>query len=214
MLSTAPEAPPEVMISLTPINSLMAITDILFSGVFTRFPGLQIAMSEGGIGWIPYALERADYVYQHHHAWTGTDLGGKLPSQLFHEHFWTCFIDDAAGIEARQRVGLDHIMWEMDYPHSDSTWPHAPEQLWKAIGGLPEDDIQKISHRNAMAAFSFDPFRHRAADRSTVRALRTEANDVDISIKSMGRRKADADAGALAARLAAVASKGAAPGSQ
>jgi len=211
MLSTAPEAPPEVMISLTPINSLMAITDILFSGVFTRFPGLQIAMSEGGIGWIPYALERADYVYEHHHAWTGTDLGDTRPSELFHEHFWTCFIDDAAGIEARERVGLDHIMWEMDYPHSDSTWPHAPEQLWKAIGGLPEGDIQKISHRNAMAAFSFDPFAHRPAEQCTAEALRAEATDVDITIKSMGRRKADADAGALAARLAAVASKGAAP---
>ncbi len=211
MLSTAPEAPPEVMISLTPINSLMAITDILFSGVFTRFPGLQIAMSEGGIGWIPYALERADYVYEHHHAWTSTNLGGKRPSELFHEHFWTCFIDDAAGIEARERVGLDHIMWEMDYPHSDSTWPHAPEQLWKAIGGLAEDDIAKISHRNAMAAFSFDPFAHRGAERCTVEALRAEATDVDIAVKSMGRRKADADAGALAARLAAVASKGAAP---
>ena len=48
MITTAPEAPPEVMISLTPINSLTAITDILFSGVFKRFPGLTIAMSEGG----------------------------------------------------------------------------------------------------------------------------------------------------------------------
>jgi hypothetical protein len=100
-------------------------------------------------------------------------------------------------------------MWEMDYPHSDSTWPHAPEQLWKAIGELPEDDIQKISHRNAMAAFSFDPFSRRAPDQSTVTALRAEADDVDISVKSMGRRKADADAGALAARLAAIAAKGA-----
>jgi predicted TIM-barrel fold metal-dependent hydrolase len=210
MLSTAPDAPPEVMIALTPVNSHMAVTDILFSGVFQRFPGLQLAMSEGGIGWIPYALERADYVYQHHHAWTGTDLDGKLPSQLFHEHFWTCFIDDASGLEARRRVGLDHIMWEMDYPHSDSTWPNAPEQLWKALGELPDAEIEQISHQNAMRAFSFDPFRHRAKEQSTVRALRAEAADVDISIKSMGRRKADADGGALAAQLAAVASKGAA----
>jgi hypothetical protein len=209
MISTAPEAPPEVMISLTPINSLTAITDILFSGVFARFPGLNIAMSEGGIGWIPYALERADYVYRHHHAWTGTELGGKQPSELFHEHFWTCFIDDAAGVEARDRVGLDHMMWEMDYPHSDSTWPDAPEQLWQCIGALPDDDIEKITHRNAMACFSFDPFAQRPKEQCTVRALRAEASDVDIEVKSMGRRKADADAGALAARLAAVASKGA-----
>jgi hypothetical protein len=166
-------------------------------------------MSEGGIGWIPYALERADYVTRHHHAWTGTDLGGKLPSELFHEHFWTCFIDDAAGLEQRDRVGADHIMWEMDYPHSDSTWPDAPEQLWRSLGRLPEADIHGITHEHAMRAFSFDPFAHRSKARSTARALRAEAADVDIQIKSMGRRKADADGGALAAQLAAVASKGA-----
>jgi hypothetical protein len=155
-------------------------------------------------------LERADYVTRHHHAWTGTDLGGKLPSELFHEHFWTCFIDDAAGLEQRERVGVDHIMWEMDYPHSDSTWPDAPEQLWRSLGDLPSHAIEGISHRNAMRCFSFDPFAHRPRERCTARALRSEAADVDIAVKSMGRRKTDADGGALAARLAAVASKGAA----
>lgn len=207
---TAPDAAPEVMISLTPVNSLQAITDILFSGTFGRFPGLQIAMSEGGIGWIPYALERADYAYNHHHAWTHTDLGGKLPSELFHEHFWTCFIDDKAGVEMRHLVGVDRMMWEMDYPHSDSTWPTAPEQLWTNIGYLPDAEINAITHENAMRAFSFDPFRHRARERATVAALRSEASDVDISVKSMGRRKAEAGGAALSARLASVAAKGAA----
>ena len=75
---------------------------------------------------------------------------------------------------------------------------------------MPDDDIDKISHRNAMACFSFDPFRAPAEGAVHVR-VRCEPRraDVDIEIKSMGRRKADADAGALAARLAAVASKGA-----
>ena len=209
MVVTAPDAPPEVMISLTPVNSFTAITDILFSGVFRRFPGLQIAMSEGGIGWIPYALERADYVTRHHHAWTGTDLGGKLPSELFHEHFWTCFIDDAAGLEQRDRVGADRIMWEMDYAHSDSTWPNAPEQLWASLRALPQTAIDGISHAHAMRAFSFDPFAHRPREQCTVRALCAEADDVDVEIKSMGRRKAEADGGTLSARLAAVAAKGA-----
>jgi predicted TIM-barrel fold metal-dependent hydrolase len=213
MVITAPDAPPDVMISLTPVNSLQAITDILFSGVFTRFPKLQMAMSEGGIGWIPYALERADYVHKHHRAWTHTNLGGRLPSEIFHEHFWTCFIDDAAGIEMRQKVGVNKMMWEMDYPHSDSTWPNAPELLWQTLTGVPDDEINKITHRNAMAAFSFDPFAHRAKKNATVAALRAEAADVDISVKSMGRRKADAAGGSLSAALAAVASRGAAQAS-
>jgi predicted TIM-barrel fold metal-dependent hydrolase len=201
------------MISLTPVNSLQAITDILFSGIFKRFPDLQMAMSEGGIGWIPYALERADYVHRHHSAWTGTDLGGKKPSELFYEHFWTCFIDDRAGTAMRDLVGVDRIMWEMDYPHSDSTWPNAPEQLWENIGGLPDEEIHGITHRNAMRCFSFDPFAHRAPQRATVAALRAEAAGVDVSIKSMGRRKAEADGGALTSRLATMASKGAAEAS-
>ena len=213
MTITAPDAPPEVMIALTPVNSLQAITDILFSGTFTRFPGLQMAISEGGIGWIPYALERADYTHVHHRAWTHTDLGGKLPSEIFHQHFWTCFIDDKAGIEMRHLVGTDRIMWEMDYPHSDSTWPSAPEKLWENIGKLPEAEINQITHENAMRAFSFDPFRHRAREQCTVRALRAEATDVDISVKSMGRRKADATGGSLSAMLASVASKGSAQAS-
>jgi predicted TIM-barrel fold metal-dependent hydrolase len=156
MISTAAGAPPEVMISLTPVNSLTAVTDILFSGVFGRFPGLQIAMSEGGIGWIPYALERADYVYRHHHAWTGTDLGGKLPSELFHEHFWTCFIDDAAGVEARERVGLDHMMWEMDYPHSDSTWPDSRAVAAETMAGLHREVVHKLVRGNAIRLFGLD----------------------------------------------------------
>jgi predicted TIM-barrel fold metal-dependent hydrolase len=206
---TAPDAPPDIVMALTPTNSLLALIDILFSGTFNRFPGLQIAMSEGGIGWIPFALERADYVYEHHHRWTGADFGGKLPSQVFHEHFWTCFIDDPVGLRLRDSVGINRMMWELDYPHSDSTWPTAPEQLTKNLNGLPVDEINKITHENAMRAFSFDPFKHRPKERCTVKALRAEATDVDISIKSMGRRKADAqDKGALQAALLNVASKG------
>jgi predicted TIM-barrel fold metal-dependent hydrolase len=186
MLSTTPDAPPEVMISLTPVNSLMAVTDLVYSGVFQRIPSLQMAMSEGGTGWMPYALERADYVYQHHHAWTHTDLGGRLP---------------------RHEVGIDKMMWEMDYPHSDSTWPHGPELLWKSLDGVPEEEINKITHLNAMKAFSFDPFKHRSREQSTVAALRAEVPDVDVEVKSMGRRKAEAGAG-LSAVIASVASIG------
>ncbi|WP_261570547.1 amidohydrolase family protein [Frankia gtarii] len=205
---TAPDAPPEVMIALTPVNSLMAVTDLVFSGIFKRIPNLQMALSEGGIGWLPYALERADYVYQHHHAWTFTDLGGRLPSQVFYDHIWTCFIDDPVGVKLRDQVGINKIMWELDYPHSDSTWPHGPEKLFKDLAGVSDADINKITHENAMRAYSFDPFTIRPKEKATVAALRAEAADVDIETKSMGRRKAEADSG-NAALLGSVAATGA-----
>jgi predicted TIM-barrel fold metal-dependent hydrolase len=203
---TAPDAPPEVMISLTPMNSMLAVTDVVFSGIFQRFPSLQIAMSEGGTGWMPYLLERMDYVRSRHYGWTGTDMQGKKPSEVFREHFWTCFIDDAIGVELRNKVGLDRAMWELDYPHSDSTWPNAPEKLWTSLQDIPEADINKITHENAMRCFQFDPFAHRPKERCTVGALRAEASHVDTAVKSMGRRKADAEA---MKKLLSAASKGA-----
>lgn len=80
MIEMAPGAPIDVMITLTPLNTMNAATDLLWSPVLRKFPDLQFALSEGGTGWIPYWLERIDYVYQQHHFWTGQDFGDKLPT--------------------------------------------------------------------------------------------------------------------------------------
>jgi predicted TIM-barrel fold metal-dependent hydrolase len=203
---TSIDAPVDVSIVLTPVNSFMALADLLFCPALTKFPNLKIALSEGGMGWVPYLLERCDYVYQHHHAWTGTTLGDKLPSQHYREHITTCFIDDAGGIAVRDLIGEDQITWECDYPHSDSTWPDAPEILWSRINDLPDATIAKITHENAMRVFLYDPFVERAKERSTVGALRAEAADVDVSIQSMGRGSGSVT-GAMLAEMAKTGAK-------
>jgi predicted TIM-barrel fold metal-dependent hydrolase len=202
LLLTATDAPADVMISITPMNSFLALNDLMWTSVFKKFPGITIAMSEGGIGWIPYALERMDYVFEHHHAWTGADFGGLRPSDVYRRNIVTCFIDDASGLEQRHRIGVDAITWECDYPHSDSTWPNSPELLSKTLHGIPDDEIVKITHRNAMRVFQFDPFAVRPAEQCTVGALRAAAADVDVSIRSLGRK----NEGAMSATaLAAIA---------
>ena len=87
----------------------------------------------------------------------------------------TCFIDDPAGVKMRYDIGIDTITWECDYPHSDCTWPTSPERLMKSLDGVPDDDIDKMTHLNAMRDFHFDPFAHRAKQDCTVGALRAEA---------------------------------------
>jgi predicted TIM-barrel fold metal-dependent hydrolase len=184
LVITSPDAPMDVLITLSPINIVQAAADLIWSPVLRKFPNLQIALSEGGIGWIPYFLERIDYQYDKHRAWLGNDFGDKLPSQVFNEHIITCFIDDAFGVANRDWMNLDKITWECDYPHSDSTWPNAPELAWKYLSGLPEADINKITHENAIRLFSFDPFSVRPKEQCTAAALRAEAGDWDVSIVS------------------------------
>ncbi len=183
---TSIEAPINVMISLQPMNIVQAAADILWSRVMTEFPDVTFALSEGGIGWIPYFLERCDYVYEHHQQWTGQDLPMR-PSELFAERFITCFIDDAAGVKNRHDVGLDKITWECDYPHSDSTWPHSPERLMRSLDGVPDAEIDAITHLNAMRLFHYDPFSVIPREQATVAALRAQATGVDIAEHSSGK---------------------------
>jgi predicted TIM-barrel fold metal-dependent hydrolase len=180
------EAPVEIMITSTPISLFGCASELVFSKFLRRYPHLRIAMSEGGIGWVPYFLERCDYVYKHHRYWTHQDFGDKLPSDVFREHIVTCFIDDVAGVRNRDLVGIDTITWECDYPHSDSTWPHAPETLARHFDGVSDADVNRITHGNAMRHFRFDPFAKRPREKCTVKALRAEATHVDLSLKSAG----------------------------
>ncbi|MEY2435192.1 MAG: hypothetical protein QOF97_28 [Acidimicrobiaceae bacterium] len=187
LVVTSVEAPIDVLITLQPMNIVQAAADLVWSPVLRKFPDLRVALSEGGIGWIPYFLERLDWIYTRHHAWTGQDFGSLLPSEVFRERIVTCFIDDPTGVIVRDRVGVETICWESDYPHSDSTWPTSPEFLMKSLDGVSDSDIDAMTHGNAMRHFRFDPFAVRPREECTVGALRATATDVDIAPLSVER---------------------------
>lgn len=200
---TAPDAPVDVMITLQPMNICQAAADLLWSRVIREFPDIRIALSEGGTGWIPYFMDRLDRTYAMHRAWTGQDFGGRLPSEVFREHFLTCFIADPVGLDLRHRIGMDNIAWECDYPHSDSSWPRAPEELVEAAAEVPDHELATITYENACRWYDFDPFSRRSKDRCTVGALRAEARGHSVEVRSFdkgryARSGKGADLGVLA----------------
>jgi predicted TIM-barrel fold metal-dependent hydrolase len=185
LIITSMDAPIDCLITLSPINIVQAATDIVWSPVLRKFPDLKIALSEGGIGWIPYFKERVDYNYRRHHAWTGQDFGDRKPSEVFDEQVLTCFIDDHFGVASRDFLNMDNVMWECDYPHSDSTWPIAPEEIVTHFDDVADHDVDRITHLNAMTHFGYDPFSVLGGkDRCTVGALRAEAVGHDVSLRS------------------------------
>jgi predicted TIM-barrel fold metal-dependent hydrolase len=182
------ETPVEAWITTMPMSIAVGAADWLTLEALNRYPTMKLALSEGGIGWVPYFMERADFSHGQHYAWTHSDYKGLKPSEVFKRHFLNCFIDDAFGLKNLDAIGEDMVSYECDYPHSDSLWPHAPERLWDTIQGLNERQIEKVTHGNAMRWFNFDLFKHHKREELTVGALRVKAaaQGVDTTPKSNG----------------------------
>jgi predicted TIM-barrel fold metal-dependent hydrolase len=157
MPSTSADAPPAVGSTLTFANSAYSLVDWLMSGVFTRFPKLVIAYSEGQIGWLPYVLERADIVWEENRGWGGVaDTVLEPPSELFRKHVYGCFFNDAHGLKSLDDIGVDNVTYESDYPHSDSTWPDTRALAEEHMKELSAEVIEKIVRSNAIRMLSLD----------------------------------------------------------
>ncbi|EIV91588.1 amidohydrolase family protein [Frankia sp. QA3] len=152
---TVPDAPFAVAIASFATNLMWTTIDLLFSGVLQRHPKLQFALSEGGIGWLPYILERCDQTWEKHR-WYQKDIDfDTRPSDLFRKHFWGCFIEDKSGLRNRHEIGIDRIMLEIDYPHSDSTWPNSRKIAADLMQDIPDDEVAKIVEDNARTLYRF-----------------------------------------------------------
>lgn len=150
------DPPFELLPTLFSVNAYVTAADWLWSGVCTRFPGLRIAMSEGGIGWVNMLADRIDYVLDH--SASGVDsrswTDDRRPSEVLAENFWFCSIDDPSSLDAvLERFGPDHVTLEVDYPHADSSWPDTQSLLQRRLGHLPDDVVAKLTHRNAKELF-------------------------------------------------------------
>lgn len=174
MPTTSADAPLMVSVALVPMNAIRTCVDWLFSGIFDRHPGLKLCLSEGGIGWIPYVLERCEYTLERHQFWAGRGekldfaggAGGESsalsvlktpPIEQFRNHVFGCFIDDIHGVECLDTIGVDNVMIETDYPHTDSSWPHSLEIAKKRLAHRSDEDVYKIFQGNARRVFDFEP---------------------------------------------------------
>jgi predicted TIM-barrel fold metal-dependent hydrolase len=157
MPATSGDAPVAVAATLSFNNAMASLADWLFSGILVRHPKLTLAYSEGQIGWLPYALERADDVWLEHRAWAGVkDLVPEPPSTYFRRQVYGCFFRDRHGLESLDSIGVDRVTFETDYPHTDSTWPHTKKVAEEMMAGLDADTVYKIVRGNAIRMLQLD----------------------------------------------------------
>ena len=198
IIVTSPDSPFDVTATLQPMNIVQCAADLVWSHVLRKFPNLKISLSEGGVGWLPYFLDKIDLVYKKQSAWTGQDYGDLLPSEVFRDRIITCFLDDRITQDVADRAGITNMMWECDFPHSDCDWPESPEMAILAVEGLDDATVNAITHQNAMRLFKYNPFATRTRESCTVGALRAEAAAAGVSTSLVSMRTREQTLGAVA----------------
>ncbi len=153
----SPDAPAGAGAMIAFNNSMASLADWLFSRKLIEFPKLKIAYSEGQIGWIPYALERADTIWEQHDSWQRSKkILPEPPSTYYYGRVYGCFTADHHGLYSLEFVGPDNICFETDYPHTDTTWPHSKAYIENMLAGFPEDVAYKVLRGNAIKMLELD----------------------------------------------------------
>jgi predicted TIM-barrel fold metal-dependent hydrolase len=151
----SPGAPDALSYALLQVGSMQSSVNLMMSPVCRTFPGLAFVFSEGGIGWLPNALERADRMWLRHKAYN--DFDDTLPSQIFRQNMYLCMIEEPVCLKYRDDIGVDRIMWECDYPHTDTVWPESQQSAQSVFdeAGCTPAEIEAISHGNAERVFQW-----------------------------------------------------------
>jgi len=156
MAEVSPFAPRAANTALTFACAQTSLVEWLVSGVLVRFPKLKIAYSESQIGWMPFILERLDKVFAHS-AYAGMDpLITEPPSTYVPGRVYGCFFDDETGIANRDAIGITQMVFEVDYPHQDTTWPYTNKLVEKMAEQLTGYELERVLRRNALDMLGID----------------------------------------------------------
>ena len=131
--------------------------ELIFGGVFERFPDLRVAFTEQGMDWLPSMLDRMDEQY---HSPFERGITEKLHRSP--RGFWAanCYVGASfmsrGECLVRDSVGVDRIMWGADFPHIEGTWPHTLAAMRDAFNGCTRDEVEQMTGRTAADVYGFD----------------------------------------------------------
>jgi predicted TIM-barrel fold metal-dependent hydrolase len=134
--------------ALFPLNAMIYAVDWLYALIPLRFPNLKICWSESGLGWVPMLLDRLDYNMKKTmmDAWPTKEIS---PSEAFRRNFWLSSFYDPSALKQRDYIGINRIMFEIDFPHPDTTWPTTQGVLRELVAGIPDDEVDAMLYGTA-----------------------------------------------------------------
>jgi len=141
-------------VAVIPMQLDETLCGMVFSGILERRPRVKFVLGEGGLGWVPYVIERMDHEHHKYFENTRDHRLDMLPSEIFRRQVFVTYEDETLGVKLIPEIGIDNVMWASDYPHGDSTWPHSRKALDDSpLASLGDEVLKKVVYDNAAAVY-------------------------------------------------------------
>ena len=127
------------------LDNAKQIVDLLFSGVLARYPKLKFISVESGVGFIPFMLESCDYTFDYGQVRSQRPEMTLKPSEYFERQVYACyFFEEYAPAHLMDRIPVDNILFETDYPHPVCLYGNVREKIDAGLGEA------RLEHRNKL----------------------------------------------------------------
>lgn len=126
------------------------ISNLIFSGVFDRYPSLKVAAVEFHVGEAASVYCNIDYQYTREAAVDPEKtINKRFPSEYLRDNVFFGFEDDPVAVRAAEIYGADNYVWGSDFPHHTSTFPHSSRVLEQIGQGMDPAILRKLGRDNA-----------------------------------------------------------------
>ncbi len=131
--------------------AILALSDIIASGVLERFPRLKVVLVENEVSWLPFIITQWDkYCGRSNYESTMT----MLPSEYFRRQIYATFFNDPPTRWMFNEWGADNCMWSNDFPHTNSTWPNSREIIARDLGNYSQAIQNKLVRDNVVRLYN------------------------------------------------------------
>lgn len=133
------------------------MSNLIFSGVFDRYPDLKVVLAEFDVGWVGHMYQLANYQFDRASSYDREKNVHKLrPTDYLDRNVFFTFQDDRAGVLTTEIYGRNNYLWASDFPHGVTTWPYSQRTMDSNFQGIDPAVARSICRDNSIRLFGLD----------------------------------------------------------
>ena len=136
-------------------SAIEPFSDLVYTGLFERFPKLKFVDAEVNGGWIPFWIQMMDQEYERQRHWDNPPLN-RMPSEFIGENLFVSVLDDFVYFDhaKHDKRIAKAALFSTDYPHSTTLYPNTRKYISDLTKGMEQETIHDILAGNAVRVYN------------------------------------------------------------